>query len=125
MNINRYRSLQIDACPIVAATAITGTTVFYGIFQFRQTSKPSEVAETAPTVRQVTALGRLEPAAEVIKVSVPATLSNDRVAKLLVQRGDRVEAGQVIAIMDSRDRHKMPYSKRKHRLRYRRQSWQR
>jgi len=40
----------------------------------------------------------------VIKVSVPATLSNDRVAKLLVQRGDRVEAGQVIAIMDSRDR---------------------
>jgi HlyD family secretion protein len=89
---------------IVAATAITGTTVFYGIFQFRQTSKPSEVAETAPTVRQVTALGRLEPAAEVIKVSVPATLSNDRVAKLLVQRGDRVEAGQVIAIMDSRDR---------------------
>jgi len=53
-------------------------------------------------VRQVTALGRLEPAAEV--KSVPAALSNDRVAKLLVQRGDRVEAGQVIAIMDSRDR---------------------
>jgi len=29
-------------------------------------------------------------------------LSNDRVAKPLAQRGDRAEAGQVIAIMDSR-----------------------
>ena len=72
---------------IVAATAITGTTVFYGISQLRPTSKPSEPAQAVPIVRQVTALGRLEPAAEVIKVSVPATLSNDRVAKLLVQRG--------------------------------------
>ncbi len=89
---------------IVAATAITGTTVFYGISQLRPTSKPSEPALAAPTIRQVTALGRLEPATEVIKVSVPATLSNDRVAKLLVQRGDRVEAGQVIVIMDSRER---------------------
>ncbi len=89
---------------IVGATAITGTTVFYGISQFRQTSKPSGLVEAAPTIQQVTALGRLEPAAEVIKVSVPATLSNDRVAELLVQRGDSVKAGQVIAIMDSQDR---------------------
>ena len=89
---------------IVGATAITGTTVFYGISQFRQTSKPSRLVEAAPTIQQVTALGRLEPAAEVIKVSVPATLSNGRVAELLVQRGDSVKAGQVIAIMDSQDR---------------------
>jgi HlyD family secretion protein len=89
---------------IVGATAITGTTVFYGISQFRQTSKPSGLVEAAPTIQQVTALGRLEPAAEVIKVSVPATLSNGRVAELLVQRGDSVKAGQVIAIMDSQDR---------------------
>lgn len=89
---------------IVGGTAITGTTVFYGISQFRQTSRPSGLVETAPTIQQVTALGRLEPAAEVIKVSVPATLSNDRVAELLVQRGDSVKAGQVIAIMDSQDR---------------------
>jgi HlyD family secretion protein len=89
---------------IVAATAIAGTTVFYGISQLRPTSKPSEPALAAPTIRQVTALGRLEPATEVIKVSVPATLSNDRVAKLLVQRGDSVKAGQVIAIMDSQNR---------------------
>lgn len=89
---------------IVAGTAITGAIAFYGISQVRPTSRSSEFAAPAPTIRQVTALGRIEPATEVIKVSVPATLSNDRVAKLLVQRGDRVEAGQVIAIMDSRER---------------------
>jgi len=89
---------------VAAATAITGTTVFYGISQFRQTSKPSIPTQTTPTVRQITALGRLEPTTEIVKVSVPATLSNDRVAKLLVQRGDSVKAGQVIAIMDSQNR---------------------
>ncbi|HCF28037.1 MAG TPA: HlyD family secretion protein, partial [Cyanobacteria bacterium UBA11049] len=87
---------------IAAATAITGITVFYGISQIRQTTPIP--AKTTPTVQQVTALGRLEPTAEVIKVSVPATLSDDRVAKLLVQRGESIKAGQVIAIMDSRER---------------------
>jgi HlyD family secretion protein len=89
---------------IVAATAITGTTVLYGISQFKRTDKPTRVAEPARTIRQITALGRLEPITEVIKVSVPATLSNDRVTKLLVQRGNRVEAGQIIAIMDAQAR---------------------
>ncbi len=89
---------------IITATAIAGTTAFYGISQVQPTSQPSEVRQTVPTVRQVTALGRIEPAAEVINVSVPATLSNDRVGQLLVQRGDSVEADQVIAIMNSQNR---------------------
>jgi HlyD family secretion protein len=89
---------------IVAGTASTGAIAFYGISQVRPTTRSAEFVAPAPTIRQVTALGRIEPATEVIKVSVPATLSNDRVAKLLVQRGDRVETGQVIAIMDSRER---------------------
>lgn len=89
---------------IIAATGITGTTVFYGISRLRPTSEPTRVAEAAPIIRQITALGRLEPLTEVIKVSVPATLSNDRVTKLLVQRGKSVKAGQIIAIMDGQAR---------------------
>lgn len=89
---------------IIAATTFTGATAFYGIAKIRQTSQPPEPVETAPIVKQVTALGRLEPATEVIEVSVPTNLSNDRVAQLLVQRGDRAAAGQVIAIMDSQER---------------------
>ncbi len=98
------RSHQWMLALIMAATAITGTIVFYGISQSRQTSKPTVVAKAAPIIRKITALGRLEPTTEVIKVSVPATLSNDRVTKLLVQRGDRIKAGQVIAIMDAQTR---------------------
>ncbi|ARV59268.1 HlyD family secretion protein [Nostocales cyanobacterium HT-58-2] len=89
---------------IVAATTMSGTIVFYGLSQSKQTSQPIQEVKAAPIVRQITALGRLEPATEVIKVSVPATLSNDRVTKLLVQRGDRTQAGQVIAIMDAQAR---------------------
>lgn len=88
---------------IVTTTAFMGMTVFYGLSQLRQRYKASEPVVAAPIIRQVTALGRLEPATKVINVSVPASLNNDRVAKLLVQWGDRLEAGQVIAVMDSRD----------------------
>src|SRR4028118_1667923 len=89
---------------MVAATALTGATVYYGISQIGQTTQPSEPAQTVPTIKQITALGRLEPASEIVRVSAPVTLNKDRVAQLLVKRGDRVKVGQVITILDSRDR---------------------
>ena len=69
------------------------------------------VAKPATSVKlpkpvTVTALGRLEPRGEVIKLSAPTILSNtsgSRVTKLLVQQGDQVKAGQVIAILDNRE----------------------
>jgi HlyD family secretion protein len=81
----------------------TGGIAYYGISQFIM-AKPVENTQTTPIIKSIVALGRLEPETEVTKVSVPATLSNDRVAQLLVKRGDRVQANQVIAILDSRDR---------------------
>ncbi|MEM9904524.1 MAG: efflux RND transporter periplasmic adaptor subunit [Cyanobacteria bacterium P01_D01_bin.44] len=70
------------------------------------TSAPvPEVETVAPVVKTVTALGRLEPDGEVIQLS--ASTSNEggnRVAQLLVAEGETVEPGQVIAILDSRDR---------------------
>jgi HlyD family secretion protein len=47
-------------------------------------------------------LGRLEPQGEVIKVA--ASGANSRVGQLLVKQGDWVKKGQVIAILDNRDR---------------------
>ncbi len=90
---------------MVAATAITGVAVLYG-FQvgLMNRSDLSLPVETAPPVRKVTALGRLEPQAEVIHLSAPVTLDGDRVAQLLVEAGDRVQVGQVVAVLDSRDR---------------------
>ncbi|MEP0873867.1 ABC exporter membrane fusion protein [Trichocoleus desertorum AS-A10] len=88
---------------IVVASTLTAGIAYYGISQF-VVEKPAENTQTTPTIQSIVALGRLEPETEVTKVSVPATLSNDRVAQLLVKRGDRVQANQVIAILDSHDR---------------------
>ncbi|MUL38169.1 HlyD family secretion protein [Gloeocapsopsis sp. AAB1 = 1H9] len=61
---------------------------------------------TTPVIQTVTALGRLEPLGTVIKLSAPTSSQGNRVERLLVQEGDRVQAGQVIAILDSHDQRK-------------------
>lgn len=88
---------------VVAATTLTGATVFYGMSQLRGNSQ-LQVPIATPTTPKITALGRLEPATEVIQIAAPQALDSDRLAELLVKRGDRVKARQVIAILDSRDR---------------------
>ncbi len=91
---------------VIAATAITGGIIVYGISQFGlvgQTEK-SEPVETTPKSQKVAALGRLEPEAEVISLFAPLALDGDRIAQILVQEGDRVKAGQMVAILDARDR---------------------
>lgn len=90
---------------VVGAIAITGGIVFYGISQSGIISqKPAPKVETDPPVKKVTALGRLEPEAEVIKLSAPLALDGDRIAQLLIKEGEQVKSGQVVAILDSRDK---------------------
>ncbi|WP_341530655.1 ABC exporter membrane fusion protein [Nostoc sp. UHCC 0302] len=90
---------------VIAATAITGGIVVYGISQFGQISQPaSSQPATTPSIPKVTALGRLEPEAEVISLFAPLALDGDRIAQILVKEGDRVKAGQIVAILDSRAR---------------------
>jgi len=55
-------------------------------------------------LKTVTALGRIEPQGKVIKLSAAVSAEGSRVEKLLVKEGDRIKAGQVIAILNSRDR---------------------
>ncbi|AUT01980.1 HlyD family secretion protein [Nostoc sp. CENA543] len=75
-----------------------------------QASSASEITQAAlPQVTTVTALGRLEPKGTVIKVSAPSSSQGSRVETLLVQEGDRVKTGQVIAILDDRDRLQAAY----------------
>ncbi|WP_445634414.1 ABC exporter membrane fusion protein [Nostoc sp. DSM 114161] len=59
---------------------------------------------SSPEIITVTALGRLEPQGEAIKLSAPTANNGNRVEKLLVKEGDRIKSGQVIAILDNRDR---------------------
>ncbi|MFM2062904.1 MAG: hypothetical protein RLZZ507_2574 [Cyanobacteriota bacterium] len=91
---------------VFAATAITGGITIYGVSNFGTIGKTtaSELSETLPIPSKVTALGRLEPETQVIKLSAPLALDGDRVTKILFQEGDTVKSGQVIAILDSRDK---------------------
>jgi len=84
----------------------SGAILSYGIIQLSQFSQAqSETPSPLPNPpAQVTALGRLEPASEIIKLAAPLALDGDRVAELRVKRGDQVQVGQVIAILDSAQR---------------------
>lgn len=70
----------------------------------RTRQPPAEPVVVAPVAEPITALGRLEPGSEVVQVAAPTALNNDRISQLLVKRGDRVQAGQIIAILSSQAR---------------------
>ena len=90
---------------MLAATAIPLGIVIYGVSHFGQMGKTSvnESKPIVPIAEIVTALGRLEPETEVIKLSAPLALDGDRISQLLVKEGANVKVGQVIAILQSRD----------------------
>ncbi len=62
-----------------------------------------EVVETAIANPTVVAVGRLGPVGGVIKLSVP-NAADSRVNQILVREGDRVQAGQVIAVLQGAER---------------------
>ncbi|WP_413200366.1 ABC exporter membrane fusion protein [Nostoc piscinale] len=91
---------------VIGATAITGGIVVYGVSQFGLIGRTAsqEPATVTASVPKVSALARLEPEAEVISLSAPLVLDGDRLQEIRVQEGDIVKPGQIIAILDSRDR---------------------
>lgn len=96
------RWVTIALAMLLGAGGITA----YGIWRSQPT--PAEVEQTPPVntpqIKTVTALGKLEPQGEVIKLAAPTSSQETRIRSLSVKEGDRVKAGQVIAILDSRDR---------------------
>ncbi|MFN6513119.1 MAG: ABC exporter membrane fusion protein [Nostoc sp. CreGUA01] len=89
---------------LAAITAVaTGAVSFYTFSQFQLSSKVEPVAtpSSSPKMTAVSALGRLEPQGEVIRLSAPESQAGVRVTKLLVNKGDMVKEGQVVAILDT------------------------
>lgn len=66
-------------------------------------SKQTLESAVASTTKEktVTALGRIKPKDKLIKLSGPSHLFNGRVTQILVQEGDFVEKGQMIATLDN------------------------
>ena len=110
LKLDESRSSQnIFRLPVLLAmlaSFLLGVLSVYTIQKFQGTAKKPQETSALPklVVKTVTALGRLEPKGEVIKLSAPTSNEGNRVEQLLVKEGDRVRFGQVIAVMDSRDR---------------------
>ncbi|PZU95798.1 MAG: HlyD family secretion protein [Pseudanabaena sp.] len=93
----------IIAVPLI----LLGTFATFTIWRSLSPSSQAQPTENvAPKIKTVTALGYLEPQGKVIKLAAPSSSigGNSRVEKLLVKQGDQVKAGQIVAILDSRDR---------------------
>jgi HlyD family secretion protein len=96
---------------IALAIAALGVSIWFVIGRF--SSNPSSATSPATNTtgnsskeqpRAISALGRVEPQGEVVKVASPSALGTSRIVKLMVKEGDMVKQGQVIAILDSYDR---------------------
>ncbi|OKH43869.1 efflux RND transporter periplasmic adaptor subunit [Phormidium tenue] len=88
--------LLIGALLIVGAGS---TVAVRNVMQSRQAAR--EQAELPPPQQvKVVALGRIEPASRVIDV---ATAEAGRIDRLEVEKGDQVQAGQVLAYLDTYD----------------------
>ncbi|MEA5526428.1 ABC exporter membrane fusion protein [Nodularia spumigena] len=90
---------------IIVSLTVIGSSV-YTVLKFQDTLNQKAPAPAAllPELKTVTALGRIEPQGKVIKLSATTSTEGSRVEEILVREGDRIKAGQVIAILDSRDR---------------------
>lgn len=90
----------------IIASLLIGGISFYIIKRWQDYANlEAQVPATLlPQLKTVTALGRIEPQGKVIKLSAAVSVEGSRVEKLLVKEGDRVKAGQLIAILNSRDR---------------------
>ncbi|MFN6563141.1 MAG: HlyD family efflux transporter periplasmic adaptor subunit [Nostoc sp. ChiSLP01] len=110
LQVEESRSSQnIFRLPVLLAIIASLVTFGISIYMVQKSQSTLNKKEETPAatqiiVKTVTALGRIAPKGEVIKLSAPSSNQGNRVEKLLVNEGDRVRFGQVVAIMDSRDR---------------------
>ncbi len=96
-------SRQLLIMAIAATIGVGGVTV-YRQFQTAESNAAKEAQVRVPEITRVTALGSLEPKGEIVKVSAPTSSQESRVEQLLVKEGDKIKAGQIIAILDNKDR---------------------
>ncbi|MBE9044172.1 response regulator [Pleurocapsales cyanobacterium LEGE 10410] len=103
------RWIAIGATLVITALAITTWAIaklqpdFYNRI-VGNPQAPTPVTPPVPTPTAISALGKIEPEGEIIQLSVSAAAEGSRVDQLLVERGERVKQGQVVAVLDSYDR---------------------
>jgi HlyD family secretion protein len=85
---------------------VIGLTLYSFLNSQWNSSEPTATTiaiSNTPVQKIVTALGKIVPKDKVISLSASSDLLTVRVAQILVREGDKVQRGQVIAILDSID----------------------
>lgn len=95
--------IPLRRCIVIVVAIGIGVVGTRGIYVLSQTEdRPVEgISDNppAPKVTEVTALGRLQPQGEVIQVS--SSQPRAKIEQLLVRKGDRVKAGEIVAILEN------------------------
>jgi HlyD family secretion protein len=99
--MKRAARILIIGIACFGVLAISATTIENGPFA---PDKQRPVAIEAPKPPDVVALGRIEPVGGVVAVSGPLGTDAGRIAQVVVAEGDWVEAGVLLATLDTRPR---------------------
>lgn len=100
---NSFQSYLIIAS-IATASLLLFVLGFYTIslyFERQQKTNINRKSNSRPMLEKITADGRLEPLGKTILLSVPFGMESARVQKMNVKEGDQVQAGKIVAVLDS------------------------
>ncbi|MDC0833378.1 hemolysin D [Leptolyngbya valderiana BDU 20041] len=101
--LNRRAIATVAIAIVVGFAAGQSVEPFLKLLHSPSTENVSSPA-IAPQPRPVTALGRLVPQGEVLRLSAPVSVEGVRIDRLSVEEGDFVNAGEVVAVLDNLDR---------------------
>lgn len=85
--------LRLSVFISIVASLLVGSISFYAVkrLQYSGNLDTKVAAKKLPEITTVTALGRLEPKGEIIKLSATVSTQGSRVEQLLIKEGDRVK----------------------------------
>jgi HlyD family secretion protein len=102
---------------IIGLLAVGGGIYMKQQQEANQRAKEQLIAVSQSQPKTLTALGKLEPQGEIIKLSAPTSTEGTKIEKLLVAEGEAVKSGQLIAILDSQGRLQASVSEAKEKVR--------
>lgn len=98
--VSAYRSPRRTWLAVLAALVLVSAGGAWWLHSQRQ-ERQRQATPPPLLPRRIAALGRIEPLDGVVKLSVPSSLANDPVSRILVKDGEQVTKGQPLAILES------------------------
>ena len=80
--------------------AVVSYAVYASYSSKAKADEQKKQAESSPPQKFVTALGRIEPQGEIVKLTAPSSVSGAIVTELKVAEGEQVTEGQTVALLD-------------------------